>query len=683
MVSVALISKDININRGSYRIWINDLHNYFKQININSEINPQDINNYDILIYDKYDNQNWDFLKECKFNNKIIGIINPNCDLKNILEKVNFIIVGSVEEKESIIKYNRNCFIFPLIENLYLNIIKKNHIKKKILKIGYHGNEYHLNHLHLGLKKALERIYRKYNNIELVVISHSNINKYWKLGIPDIPIKIIKWDINTIIDEIQNIDIGIVPNISEINHLSNLKENMDMGEYISDIQIRFKNKSNIGRELVFFQLGIPVIADITPSNMHILSNPDNGFAVFTEDGWYCALEKLLDEKERNFISNNAYNEYKRLYDPIDWADKLYKNILKIYTTSNVYLNNIERSFSKINNSLNKNSLNNNLILVTGCAGFIGFHTCEELLKKKYNIIGIDNMNNYYDMSVNSKLTKETKKKYDNLDILKKYDNFLFYNDDICTTKLISIYKPHKICHLASMAGVRYSIQNPDIYFHVNVKGFIHLLEEARKNNIINIVYASSSSVYGLNTKVPFNENDIIDKVNSPYAISKQCMENIAKMYKQLYKMNVIGLRFFTVYGPRCRPDMAAYKFMNSIKKGEIINVYGSGETYRDYTYIDDIVKGIINTLDRCFKLKNTIFNLGNSNPITLNNFIKIIEETIGKKAQINIIKDQVGDVPHTYADITLAANELDFNPIIDIKEGISKMFKWYVNSCPI
>ena len=194
------------------------------------------------------------------------------------------------------------------------------------------------------------------------------------------------------------------------------------------------------------------------------------------------------------------------------------------------------------------------ILVTGCAGFIGSHVSERLLKQGNIVLGIDNLNDYYDVN----------KKKENLDILNKYDNFEFRKEDICDTNCISEWKPDKICHLASMAGVRYSIQNPKIYVKVNIEGFIHILEEAIKNNIKDIVYASSSSVYGLNTKIPFSETDVIETCNSPYASSKMAMELFAKTYTQLYDINCIGLRFFTVYGPRGRPDMAPYKFMKAI-----------------------------------------------------------------------------------------------------------------------
>lgn len=301
------------------------------------------------------------------------------------------------------------------------------------------------------------------------------------------------------------------------------------------------------------------------------------------------------------------------------------------------------------------------ILVTGCAGFIGSHVSERLLKQGNTVLGIDNLNDYYDVN----------KKIENLDILNKYDNFEFRKEDICDTNCISEWKPDKICHLASMAGVRYSIQNPKIYVKVNIEGFIHILEEAIKNNIKDIVYASSSSVYGLNTKIPFSETDVIETCNSPYASSKMAMELFAKTYTQLYDINCIGLRFFTVYGPRGRPDMAPYKFMKAISEGKEFNKYGDGTSSRDYTYIDDIVDGVISALDNKKKVKCEVYNLGNSSPISLNDFIELCEKVVGKKAIYKQIDNQLGDVPHTYADISKAKRDLGYDPKVGLEEGLS------------
>ena len=304
------------------------------------------------------------------------------------------------------------------------------------------------------------------------------------------------------------------------------------------------------------------------------------------------------------------------------------------------------------------------ILVTGCAGFIGSHLCENLLKRGDNILGIDIINDYYDL----------KKKEKNLEILRKYKNFEFRKEDICDTKSISNWKPDKICHLASMAGVRYSIQNPSLYEKINIGGFIHILEESVKNKIENVVYASSSSVYGLNKKVPFSEEDPIKTCNSPYACSKMAMELFAKTYYQLYGISNIGLRFFTVYGPRGRPDMAPFKFLNSIKEGKEILKYGDGTTSRDYTYVDDIVSGIVSALDNKNKIKCEIYNLGNSNPVSLNKFIELCEKVSNKKAKIKQIGEQLGDVPHTYADINKAKRDLDYNPKTKLEDGLKKFY---------
>jgi UDP-glucuronate 4-epimerase len=305
------------------------------------------------------------------------------------------------------------------------------------------------------------------------------------------------------------------------------------------------------------------------------------------------------------------------------------------------------------------------ILVTGCCGFIGSHTTEKLLKNNNDVYGIDNMNNYYDSKI----------KYNNLNILKEYSNFKFKQDDICTTNIISEFKPDVIVHLASMAGVRYSIENPKEYIRVNIEGFIHILEECKKNNINKIIYASSSSVYGLNEKVPFCENDNIKLCNSPYACSKLSMEIFAKTYFQLFGINSIGLRFFTVYGPRGRPDMAPYKFLNAIINNKEITKYGNGESYRDYTYIDDIVNGIIGSINNIDRIKFNIYNLGNSDPVTLNDFINMCSKVVGKTPIIKILENQKGDVPYTYANIEKAKIDLNYNPQIKLEVGLRMMYE--------
>ena len=304
------------------------------------------------------------------------------------------------------------------------------------------------------------------------------------------------------------------------------------------------------------------------------------------------------------------------------------------------------------------------ILVTGCAGFIGSHTCEKLLKDGNKVMGIDNLNLYYDVDIKLK----------NLEILKKYDNFYFIEDDIRTTTSINDWKPDVVCHLASMAGVRYSIKHPRLYIDVNINGFINLLEQSRKNGVKQIVYASSSSVYGLNKKVPFNEDDTIETPNSPYACSKMSMELFAKTYSQLYNLNLIGLRFFTVYGPRGRPDMAPYKFLKAINNGTTFQKYGDGTSSRDYTYINDIVSGVVASLDNKNNIQCEVYNLGNSSPVTLNEFIKLCEKVSGEEANFFHIQDQLGDVPHTYADISKAKRDLGYEPKVKLEDGLRRFY---------
>tara|TARA_Y200000002_G_C22640261_1_gene646626 strand:- start:577 stop:1581 length:1005 start_codon:yes stop_codon:yes gene_type:complete len=320
----------------------------------------------------------------------------------------------------------------------------------------------------------------------------------------------------------------------------------------------------------------------------------------------------------------------------------------------------------INNNYHNEILSREKILVTGCAGFIGSHVCEYLCNNNYEVLGIDNINDYYDQKI----------KLSNIEFLKKFKNFKFEKEDITNTNIIEKWKPYKIIHLASMAGVRYSIENPKIYFDVNVNGFINILEQSVKNNVKSIVYASSSSVYGLNDKVPFTENDRIEACNSPYACSKISMEQVAKTYYQLYKINSIGLRFFTVYGPRGRPDMAPYKFLKAIMENNTFNKYGDGSSSRDYTYIDDIVQGIIGALENKNNIECDIYNLGNSSPVSLNTFIEYCEKVANKKAKFNQIENQLGDVPKTYANIDKAINDLGYNPKTKLLDGLKKTYNY-------
>jgi len=310
------------------------------------------------------------------------------------------------------------------------------------------------------------------------------------------------------------------------------------------------------------------------------------------------------------------------------------------------------------------------ILITGCCGFIGSHLSENLLRLNYNIIGIDNINDYYDIN----------KKLKNLELLKKYEHFSFYKESIVDTNIVTEVKPEIIINLAAMAGVRYSLENPKLYIRNNVEGQTNLLEQAVKNDVKMFIYASSSSVYGKNEKVPFTETDTLNNINSPYAASKRSCEIMANLYHKLYNLPVFGLRFFTVYGPRGRPDMAPYKFLSKISNSEKIDKYGNGESYRDYTYIDDIVNGIIGVIKNKNKRSCEIYNLGNSNPISLNNFIETCEKITHKKAIINQMPDQPGDVPKTYSNIEKAKKDLDYNPITKLEDGLKKTFLWMKNN---
>lgn len=305
------------------------------------------------------------------------------------------------------------------------------------------------------------------------------------------------------------------------------------------------------------------------------------------------------------------------------------------------------------------------ILVTGCAGFISFHLISKLCQRGDEVIGIDNLNDYYSKD----------KKLNNLKDLEKYPNFSFQQDDLITTQIMRYHKFDVVINIGAMAGVRNSLDNPEIYMSTNVEGQIHLLKECVDSGVKHFVYASSSSVYGCNDKVPFSEDDQLNFINSPYACSKACTEMIAKLYNRLYDISVIGLRFFTVYGPRGRPDMAPYKFLTSIMNNKPIDKYGDGNTYRDYTYVEDIVDGVIGAIDNKKEKKCEVYNLGNGNPITLNKFIEICENVTNKKAIINNLPEQMGDVPATFADITKARNDLDYNPTVSFEEGIKKMFE--------
>jgi len=309
------------------------------------------------------------------------------------------------------------------------------------------------------------------------------------------------------------------------------------------------------------------------------------------------------------------------------------------------------------------------ILVTGGAGFIGSHICEKLLKMGNRITCIDNFNDYYDPLIKER--NITKSLADS--------NFLLLRDDILNTaaleEIFSGRKIELVIHLAARAGVRPSISNAALYEEVNIRGTINLLECCKKYGIEKFVFASSSSVYGGNKKIPFCEKDSVDHPISPYAATKKAGELICYTYSHLYGISVFCYRFFTVYGPRQRPEMAIYRFTKNILDGESVEVFGDGSSSRDYTYIDDVADTIINNIENIRGYE--IFNLGNSKPVRLKELIRIIEKAAGKKAIIKQEVFQPGDVFATYADILKARKMLKYNPKTPIKEGVGKFLDWY------
>lgn len=310
------------------------------------------------------------------------------------------------------------------------------------------------------------------------------------------------------------------------------------------------------------------------------------------------------------------------------------------------------------------------ILVTGSAGFIGFHTSLELLKKGFSVIGIDNFNDYYSPELKEKRNK----------ILNSYKSFKLYRGDICDKELIFTVlnkeKPDKICHLAAQAGVRYSIEKPNAYLDSNVIGFLNILEGMAKIGTKHIVYASSSSVYGGNKKIPFSESDSVCKPLSMYATTKRMNELMAYNYHQLYGINSTGLRFFTVYGEFGRPDMALYIFTKNILDGTPIKVFNYGRMKRNFTYINDIVNGVCLSLENEFDYQ--IFNLGNNKTVELSYFINKIENLLNKKAIREFLPIQEGDVPETLADISKAETMLGFQAKTDIDLGVKRFINWYL-----
>ena len=309
------------------------------------------------------------------------------------------------------------------------------------------------------------------------------------------------------------------------------------------------------------------------------------------------------------------------------------------------------------------------VIVTGSSGFIGMHFCKKLLDNGFHVMGIDNMNNYY----SKKLKKER------LEILKSYKNFMFEKVDISNFEdlnhLFLSFKPQKVINLAAQAGVRYSIKNPHAYIDSNINGFMNILECCRHNNISGLIYASSSSVYGGNKKFPFSVKDRVDNPISIYAASKKANELMANTYSHLYGLKTTGLRFFTVYGPWGRPDMAMYIFTKKIINGDPIPLFNRGEMKRDFTYIDDIIDGIFSAMEKNYQCE--IFNLGNNKSEDLINVINLIENQLGEKAKIDLLEMQPGDVTKTIADIDYSEKKLGYKPIKTIRDGIPEFIKWF------
>jgi len=309
------------------------------------------------------------------------------------------------------------------------------------------------------------------------------------------------------------------------------------------------------------------------------------------------------------------------------------------------------------------------ILVTGVAGFIGYHLCKSLLEDDYEVLGIDNINDYYDPKL--KLVR--------LEQLKPYKNFKFEKVDIADrdsiTQSFQSFKPRKVINLAAQAGVRYSLENPYAYIDANLVGFLNIIELCRHNNVEGLIYASSSSVYGGNEKIPFSVEDRVDKPLALYGATKRANELIAYSYSHLYGLRSTGLRFFTVYGPWGRPDMAMFLFTRKLLSGEPIPVFNYGNMKRDFTFIDDIILGTRTAIDRNYKCE--IFNLGNHRSEQLMDMIALLEKELGQKAIINFQPMQPGDVKESFADIKYSEEKLGFKPTTSIEKGIPKFVEWY------
>lgn len=327
------------------------------------------------------------------------------------------------------------------------------------------------------------------------------------------------------------------------------------------------------------------------------------------------------------------------------------------------------------------------ILVTGSAGFIGSALTQRLLARGDEVIGLDNLNDYYDVQL----------KRDRLAKLTPHKNFTEARIDLedadAVSALFKQHRPQRVVNLAAQAGVRYSLENPQSYINSNLTGFLNVLEGCRHNDVEHLVYASSSSVYGANTNMPFSVHSNVDHPVSLYAASKKANELMAHNYSHIFNIPTTGLRFFTVYGPWGRPDMALFIFTRKILEGEPIDVFNYGKHRRDFTYIDDIVEGVIRTLDQVArpdqawngerpdpatsKAPYRIYNIGSNNPVELLHYIEVLEDCLGKKAEKNLLPLQPGDVPDTYADVDALAKDVDYRPSTKIEDGIANFVKWY------
>lgn len=342
------------------------------------------------------------------------------------------------------------------------------------------------------------------------------------------------------------------------------------------------------------------------------------------------------------------------------------------------------------------------ILITGTAGFIGYHLAKQLIARGNEVVGLDSINDYYDVQLKYDRLAETgipqnEIEYNRLVQSKSHSNYRFIQlnleDQEAVAKLFEAERFDKVCHLAAQAGVRYSLVNPHAYVNSNIVGFVNVLEGCRHSQVQHLVYASSSSVYGLNEKMPFSTSDNIDHPISLYAATKKSNELMAHSYSHLFNLPTTGLRFFTVYGPWGRPDMALFLFTKAILENKAINIFNHGNMQRDFTYIDDIIEGVVRVIDNppkgnpnwsamnpdpsTAKSPYKVYNIGNSSPIALMDFIRAIEENLGMEAKKNFMEMQPGDVPMNWADVKDLVEDLDYQPKTSVEYGIGKFIDWY------